>query len=113
MANNKENKKNKALARFWDTLEGNFMTRYWSAKGASFILTFAVVAILLVFVSYISISLQTKLERTKYEVKELHMENVAVSSALVQNSRITAVEERVQKANLPIDTPDSSPIFLD
>ncbi|MDO4790244.1 MAG: FtsL-like putative cell division protein [Porphyromonas sp.] len=110
---NKNNKENRARGTLFGFLDGTWVANRWTPKTTKYVIAVVFSSFLSITASYSSMAFQRKIEKLKKEVKELKMERISVNSTLVQNRRITVIEERVKSAELDISSPDTPPIYID
>ncbi len=96
--------------RFWDFVEGHILEKAFNTKMISWIVAVALFAIFLVAYNYSGMRKIRLISDNNTELQELRMEYITISTELMDDSRITSIEERVSEAGLPLTTPKTPPI---
>ncbi|KGL51914.1 hypothetical protein HQ29_08155 [Porphyromonas canoris] len=109
----KNGKENRSRSTFFGFLDGTWVANRWTPRTTKYAIAIVLSSFISITASYTSMGFQRRLEKLKKEVKELKMERISVNSTLVQNRRITVIEERVKSAELEISSPDTPPIYID
>lgn len=113
MNNDKMNKARRIKRSSYSILEGALLEKLFQGRSLKYLIVTFVVSLIMIISNYTSTALLRDIENLRGEVKELKLEQITVSSSLVQSTRFTTVETRVREANLDINGAGTAPIFLD
>lgn len=98
--------------RFWNYVEGHILEKTFNTKMISWIVAVALFALLLVAYNYSGMRKIRMISDNNTHLQELRMEYITISTELMDDSRITSIEERVAESGLSLTSPKTPPIKI-
>ncbi len=98
--------------KFWNFVEGHILEKAFNGRMISWIVAIAIYAVLQVGYNYSAMRKIKMISTNNTTLQDLRMEHITLSTELMNDSRITTIEERVAEAGLTICTPKTAPIEI-
>lgn len=98
---------------FWDYVEGHILERTFNGRMIKWIIAFTAYAMLKVSFNYNGMRQIYTISDNNTKLQSMRMEYISITTDLMDDSRITSIEDRVAKAGLTITTPKTAPIVVD
>ena len=99
--------------KFWDFVEGHILERAFNGRMIAWIVAIALYAVVQVAYNYSAMRKIRMISTNNTTLQDLRMEHITLSTELMNDSRITSIEERVEVAELSICTPTTAPIEIE
>ena len=99
--------------KFWDFVEGHILERAFNGRMIAWIVAIALYAVVQVAYNYSAMRKIRMISTNNTTLQDLRMEHITLSTELMNDSRITSIEERVEAAGLSICTPTTAPIEIE
>lgn len=99
--------------KFWNFVEGHILERAFNGRMIAWIVAIALYAVVQVAYNYSAMRKIRMISTNNTTLQDLRMEHITLSTELMNDSRITSIEERVEAAGLSICTPATAPIEIE
>lgn len=98
--------------KFWDTIEGRYVEDKFSKKTLSWVVSFAILVLLIILVNYLGMFKVRRLADLNRELTELKIEQMTISTELMNSQRLSTIEKRLEAEGIDIEVSKTSPIAL-
>lgn len=98
--------------KFWDTIEGRYVEDRFSSKSLSWLASFAVLVLAIIFVNYLGMFKVRRLSDLNRDLTELKIEHMTISTELMNSQRLSTIEKRLEAEGIGIEVSKTSPIAL-
>lgn len=99
--------------KFWDYVEGHILEKAFNSRMILWIVCITGFAIAQVAYNYSAMRKIRMIAENNKTLQELRMEDITLSTELMDDSRITNIEAKVEEAGLSICTPKTAPIVVE
>lgn len=97
---------------FWDYVEGDILERRFNGQMIQWIIAITLYAMFKVGFTFYGMRSIKTISDNNTTLQSLRMEYISISTDLMDDSRITSIEQRVDEAGLSINTPKTAPIVI-
>lgn len=99
--------------KFWNFVEGQILEKAFNGRMISWIVCITLFAIFQVGYNYAGLRKIRTIAKNNATLQELRMEYITLYTELMDDSRITNIENKVEEAGLSICTPKTAPIVIE
>ncbi|MDO5017424.1 MAG: FtsL-like putative cell division protein [Porphyromonas sp.] len=99
--------------KFWYFVEGRILARAFGGRMILWIVAITLFAIAQVAFTYSGMRKIRMISNNSAEIQELKIAHITLSTELMDDSRISSIEERVESSGLTISTPKTAPIVIE
>lgn len=100
------------VAKFWDAVEGRRIEDKLNNKSLRWFVATALLVISIIYINYQGMFKVRQLSNLNRELTELRIEEMTISTELMNSRRLSTIETRLEAEDIKIEISKTSPILI-